>query len=133
MDNIGSRGRNTGKHYDDYWTSLINRLLELLDGAAKTEGVIVVGATNLPGNIDPALLRSGRLEKHVVIPPPDTDAMGGILVHHLGDDLAAILKSAPATASPTKPEKLAVALPKPVAPTPVPGSIAEQQKGPAHD
>jgi len=60
LDNIGSRGRNTGKHYDDYWTSLINRLLELLDGAAKTEGVIVVGATNLPDNMDPALLRSGR-------------------------------------------------------------------------
>lgn len=60
VDNIGSRARNTGRHYDDYWASLINRLLELLDGAAKTEGVIVVGATNLPVNLDPALLRSGR-------------------------------------------------------------------------
>lgn len=133
LDNIGSRGRNTGKHYDDYWTSLINRLLELLDGAAKTEGVIVVGATNLPGNIDPALLRSGRLEKHVVIPPPDTDAMLGILVHHLGGDLAAVLASAPASTSPKKAEKLAVALPGPVASAPVPGSITDEQKGPAHD
>lgn len=133
LDNIGSRGRNTGKQYDDYWTSLINRLLELLDGAAKTEGVIVVGATNLPGKIDPALLRSGRLEKHVVIPPPDTDAMVGILVHHLGDDLAAILESAPASASPEKPEKPVVTLPKPVGPAPVPRSAAEHQKGPAHD
>ncbi|MGW9232700.1 AAA family ATPase [Pseudorhizobium sp. NPDC055634] len=133
LDNIGSRGRNTGKNYDDYWTSLINRLLELLDGAAKTEGVIVVGATNLPDNIDPALLRSGRLEKHVVIPPPDTDAMVGILVHHLGDDLAAVLASAPASGSPEKPGKLAVALPELVAPAPVPRSAAEEQKGPAHD
>lgn len=133
LDNIGSRGRNTGKHYDDYWTSLINRLLELLDGAAKTEGVIVVGATNLPGNIDPALLRSGRLEKHVVIPPPDTDAMVGILVHHLGDDLAAVLASAPATTSPRNPEKLADTLPKPIPTTPLTGPLVEQQKGPAHD
>ncbi|WP_077547853.1 AAA family ATPase, partial [Pseudorhizobium flavum] len=131
LDNIGSRGRNTGKHYDDYWTSLINRLLELLDGAAKTEGVIVVGATNLPGNIDPALLRSGRLEKHVVIPPPDTDAMVGILVHHLGDDLAAILKSAPAAPSPRNAEKLADTLPNPIPTTPVTGSIAEQRSCPA--
>ncbi|MER9473544.1 AAA family ATPase [Mesorhizobium sp. M0520] len=36
------------------------RLLELLDGSSKTFGVIVVGATNNPGMIDPALLRSGR-------------------------------------------------------------------------
>lgn len=133
LDNIGSRGRNTGKQYDDYWTSLINRLLELLDGAAKTEGVIVVGATNLPGNIDPALLRSGRLEKHVVIPPPDTDAMVGILVHHLGDDLTAVLASAPATTSPRRAEKLADTLPKAVPTTPVTGSLVEEQKGPARD
>ena len=92
-----------------------------------------MGATNLPDKIDPALLRSGRLEKHVVIPPPDTDAMVGILVHHLGDDLAAVLASAPASGSPEKPGKLAVALPELVAPAPVPRSAAEEQKGPAHD
>jgi cell division protease FtsH len=43
-------------------------VLELLDGASKTEGVIVIGATNRPDKIDPAILRSGRLEKHIVIP-----------------------------------------------------------------
>ena len=46
----------------------INRALELLNGAAKTSGVIVVGATNNPDAIDRALLRSGRLETHVLIP-----------------------------------------------------------------
>jgi len=102
LDNIGSRGGGTERRYDDYWTSLVNRLLELLDGASKTEGVIVVGATNLPERIDPALLRSGRLEKHVVIPPPDTDALMGILAHHLGEDLADVLASAP-SAQPESP------------------------------
>ncbi|WP_052161747.1 ATP-binding protein [Hoeflea sp. BAL378] len=95
IDTIGSRARGTQKAHDDYWTSLITKLLELLDGALKSEGVIVVAATNLPEKIDPALVRSGRLEKHVVIPPPDADALAGILAHHLGADLAAVLSSAP--------------------------------------
>ena len=65
--------------------------MELLDGATKTEGVIVLGATNRPDKIDPALLRSGRLEKHIIIPPPDIEALIGIIAHHLGPDLDAIL------------------------------------------
>ncbi|QLF71203.1 AAA family ATPase [Peteryoungia desertarenae] len=98
IDNIGSRmgggsGRS-GKH-DDYWSSVVNRLLELLDGAAKTEGVIIVAATNLPGKIDPALLRSGRLERHIEIPKPDLKALTGILAHHLGTDLAKVIETAP--------------------------------------
>ena len=95
LDAIGSRGGGQGKRHDEYWTTVITRLLELLDGAMKTEGVIVVGATNLPGKIDPALLRSGRLERHVMIPPPDVQALAGILAHHLGSDLAAVLATAP--------------------------------------
>ncbi|MCR6499094.1 ATP-binding protein [Shinella sp. CPCC 101442] len=95
IDNIGSRSASRREQHDDYWCSLINRLLELLDGASKTDGVIVVAATNLPEKIDPALLRSGRLEKHVAIPLPDTEALAGILAHHLGDDLAGVLASTP--------------------------------------
>ncbi|PYE22957.1 ATPase family protein associated with various cellular activities (AAA) [Rhizobium sp. PP-CC-3A-592] len=97
IDNIGSRSGGRREQHDDYWRSLINRLLELLDGASKTDGVIVVGATNLADRIDPALLRSGRLEKHVVIPMPDTDAIAGIFAHHLGADLPSVLSSAPNT------------------------------------
>lgn len=92
LDGIGRRGRV--RDYDDYWTSLVNCLLELLDGAAKSCGVIVVGATNNPGSIDPALLRSGRLEKHVAIPKPDTEALIGILRHHLRGDLEKVVASA---------------------------------------
>lgn len=99
IDNIGSRFGGKRAQHDDYWRSLINRLLELLDGTAKTDGVIIVAATNLPEKIDPALLRSGRLEKHVAIPMPDTEGLVGILAHHLGADLAGVLASAP-SASP---------------------------------
>jgi hypothetical protein len=96
VDNIGSRTRAKVGQHDDYWVSLINRLLELLDGAPKTEGVVIVGATNLPEKIDPALLRSGRLETHVRIPLPDVETLTGILTHHLGNDLPGVLASAPA-------------------------------------
>ncbi|MEP2978570.1 MAG: ATP-binding protein [Lentilitoribacter sp.] len=100
IDNIGSRigsvsgGGNSGNGHknDDYWASLINRLLELLDGVAKTDGVVILGATNRPDKIDSALLRSGRLEKHIIIPPPDTEALIGIIAHHLGQDLDAIVE-----------------------------------------
>jgi hypothetical protein len=98
LDGIGSRagGGDRSRSYDDYWTSLVNRLLELLDGALKSEGVIVVAATNFPNRIDPALLRSGRLEKHIVIPMPDVDALTGILAHHLNADLDHVLATVPA-------------------------------------
>ena len=94
IDNIGSRnGGTNGSNNDDYWASLINRLLELLDGAVKTEGVIIVGATNRPEKIDVALLRSGRLENHILIPPPNTEALIGIISYHLGADFDAVLES----------------------------------------
>lgn len=94
IDNIGTRsGSNNNAQNSDYWSSLINRFLELLDGTEKTEGVLVVGATNRPKKIDPALLRSGRLEKHIVIPAPDVEALVGIIAHHLGSDLDNIVET----------------------------------------
>jgi cell division protease FtsH len=93
-DAIGSRQDNAREHAD-YWNTVIARMLELLDGAARTSGVIIVGATNRPEFIDKALTRSGRLEKHVVIPKPDVDALCGILAHHVGSDLASVLETAP--------------------------------------
>jgi hypothetical protein len=96
IDNIGSRGGGGDRPFDEYWSTLVNRLLELLDGASKTTGVIIVGATNRPEKIDAALLRSGRLEKHIIIPPPDTEALIGIIAHHLGDDLDAVVEGSDA-------------------------------------
>lgn len=109
-----------------------NRLLELLDGASKSEGIIVIGATNLPDRIDPALLRSGRLEMHVRIPMPDTEALIGILGHHLGADLEAVLSSAPAATSPRR-----LRPPKPVNGKPsvrdASSAKPHAEKGPRHD
>lgn len=93
IDAIGKR-QSADREYADYWNAVVNRALELLDGAKDHEGIIVVGATNRPGDLDPALVRSGRLERHVRIEMPDTDARVGILAHHLGDDLGSVLASA---------------------------------------
>lgn len=93
VDGIGKRG--TGHDYDDYWNAVVNKLLELLDGASKTEGVIIVGATNHPDVIDPAIRRSGRLETHIEIPLPDIDALVGILTHHLGNDYPTVVATRP--------------------------------------
>jgi len=97
FDGIGRRVDMATREYADYWNSVVNCGLEMLDGAARTSGVIVVCATNDPGAIDQALLRSGRLERQDEIPLPDTDARLAILQHHLGDDVDAISGSAPQT------------------------------------
>lgn len=97
LDGIGTR-RQRGE-WAEYTNGIINRALELLDGATRSSGVVVVAATNHPQMIDPALLRSGRLETHIAIPPPDTEALIGILRHHLNADLDAIVASAPAQAA----------------------------------
>ncbi len=68
IDGLGKRG--SSGEWSSYWDSIVNRALELLNGAAKTSGVIVVGATNNPDAIDRALLRSRRLETHIAIPRP---------------------------------------------------------------
>jgi hypothetical protein len=93
IDGLGTR--SSGKDWSEYHNSIVNRILELLDGAAKVSGVIVIGATNRPEAIDRAALRSGRLETHIVIPQPSTETLVGILEHHLGVDLDAVIASAP--------------------------------------
>lgn len=134
IDGIGSRnGARHSRDHADYWTSLVNRLLELLDGALKSEGVIVVAATNQPEKIDPALLRSGRLEKHVVIPPPDVEALAGILLHHLGADLDAVLNSRPTGVTPKRLKPPQARDATPLVKRKTPEAAAHDEKGPFHD
>ncbi len=106
IDGIGRRGQ--GKAYDDYWNTVVNKALELLDGAVRSSGIVIVGATNHPDVIDPALLRSGRLERHIRIPPPDIDALAGILRHHLGSDLQNVIATRPEPAHPGPRDRKAI-------------------------
>jgi transitional endoplasmic reticulum ATPase len=58
---------------------VVAALLTELDGAQPLRDVVVVGATNRPELIDPALLRPGRLERLIYVPPPDAGARADIL------------------------------------------------------
>ncbi len=82
VDSIGARGSND--HNDSWFRTIINAWLAFLDGAEPRTGVVVIGATNLPDRIDSALLRPGRLDRHVQIPAPTIDDLEGIVRHHAG-------------------------------------------------
>ncbi|MGH3620592.1 MAG: ATP-binding protein, partial [Sciscionella sp.] len=58
---------------------VVAALLTELDGVESLRDVVILGATNRPELLDPALLRPGRLERLVYVPPPDADARKEIL------------------------------------------------------
>ncbi|WP_312608360.1 ATP-binding protein [Agrobacterium pusense] len=91
IDGIGKR-QPAEREYADYWNTIVNKALELLDGAVKSEGLIIVGATNRPDQIDDAIKRSGRLETHIEIPMPDVATLAAIFMYHLGDDAASLVR-----------------------------------------
>ena len=68
---LGSRGRN-----DDTGVSqrIVNQFLAELDGMQTLQNVLVIGATNRADILDPAVLRPGRFDGVVFVPPPDYDA-----------------------------------------------------------
>lgn len=85
FDSFGDRRSAHDTSNYDYRRQVINGLLECLDPADGREGVVVIGATNNVGAIDPALLRPGRLERIVEIPLPDAEARKAIIHYHLPD------------------------------------------------
>ncbi|GER47159.1 cell division control protein-like protein [Striga asiatica] len=73
FDEVDSLTTRRGKEGGWVVERLLNQLLIELDGAGRRNGVYVIGATNRPDVIDPALLRSGRLGKLLYIPLPSPD------------------------------------------------------------
>ncbi|RCK63278.1 ATPase family gene 2 protein [Candida viswanathii] len=59
--------------------NVLTSLLNEIDGVEELKGVVIVGATNKPAEIDPALLRPGRLDRHIYVAPPDYEARLQIL------------------------------------------------------
>ncbi|NON62322.1 ATP-binding protein [Acidianus sp. DSM 29099] len=53
------------------WRNALTELLTQLDGIRENEDIVVVGATNRPWDLDPAIIRPGRLERLIYVPPPD--------------------------------------------------------------
>lgn len=81
IDSLGDRNQFSGEN-SHYSYQVVTGLLEALDGIDERQGVVVVGACNYPRHLDKALLRPGRLDKHVRIPLPDHAARTAILKFH---------------------------------------------------
>jgi len=78
----GVRSSNSMTGGSDVSNRVVNQLLASMDGVESLDGVIVVAATNRPEMIDPALMRSGRFERVLHVPPPDALARQAILDIH---------------------------------------------------
>ncbi|WP_144796322.1 CDC48 family AAA ATPase [Halorubrum depositum] len=77
-----SRGQEMGNNVSE---RVVNQLLTELDGLEEMGDVMVIGATNRPDMIDPALLRSGRFDRLVMIGQPDQEGREQILDIHTQD------------------------------------------------
>lgn len=88
LDAIGDRTTMRGDHAF-YEGNVIGRFLDLTTHALEQPGTIIVGATNYGHLIDNAILRSGRLEKHVHLDLPEDEERAEILAYHLNHALSA--------------------------------------------
>ncbi|MFI5906161.1 AAA family ATPase [Dactylosporangium sp. NPDC051541] len=80
LDEVDALAPTRGQATDGGTTDrVVAALLTELDGVESLRNVVVIGATNRPDLVDPALLRPGRLERLVFVPPPDADARAEIL------------------------------------------------------
>jgi len=85
IDAVGrKRGSGMGGGHDEREQTL-NQLLVEMDGFSKTEGVIVLAATNRPDILDPALLRPGRFDRQIYVHAPDAKGREEILKVHAKD------------------------------------------------
>ncbi|MDI6104860.1 AAA family ATPase [Actinoplanes sp. NEAU-A12] len=96
LDEIDALGHKRSQLQSSMRT-VVNQLLTELDGVdGGNDGVFVLAATNAPWDVDSALRRPGRLDRTVLVLPPDSAAREAILEYHLRDrpvagiDLAAV-------------------------------------------
>ena len=82
IDEIDAIAPARGMEGDRITDRLINQLLTEMDGIERNSGVIVIGATNRPDILDPALLRPGRFDRLILVPAPDEKARLEILKVH---------------------------------------------------
>ena len=103
IDAIGQRRAGSGAVVsNDEREQTLNQLLAEMDGFEPSAGVVVLGATNRPEVLDPALLRPGRFDRQVTIPLPNVFERTAILGVHVKDkklapdvDLNAVARGTP--------------------------------------
>jgi transitional endoplasmic reticulum ATPase len=83
FDEIDSIAPVRGQSFDSGVTDrIVNQLLTEMDGIVPLSNVVVLAATNRPDILDPALLRPGRFDRVIYVPPPDKEARKQILKIH---------------------------------------------------
>lgn len=84
LDEIDALATSRGHQQTKSERQMVNQFLDEIGGIQDGEDdVIVVGATNRLGDVDDAIVRTGRLEEKIEVPPPDVEARGQIFEHHL--------------------------------------------------
>lgn len=76
IDEIDMIARTRG---ENEWRGALTELLSEMDGIRENEDVIIIGATNRPWDLDPALLRAGRFDRIIYVPPPDYEGRVKVL------------------------------------------------------
>ncbi|MBN2475925.1 MAG: ATP-dependent zinc metalloprotease FtsH [Pirellulales bacterium] len=88
IDELDALGKTRGSSIvggHDEREQTLNALLVEMDGFSSNSGVIVMAATNRPETLDPALLRPGRFDRHVLVDRPDVRGREEILKVHVGN------------------------------------------------
>ncbi|MFF9014857.1 AAA family ATPase [Streptomyces sp. NPDC014870] len=85
LDELDALGAKRSRSHHSGLRNVVNQLLTELDGVdgAENEGVFVLAATNVPWDVDLALRRPGRLDRTLLVLPPDAPAREAILRYHL--------------------------------------------------
>ena len=82
IDELDSLGKARGTGYmggHDEREQTLNQLLAEMDGFRPNQGVVILAATNRPEILDPALLRPGRFDRHILVDRPDLKGRVGYL------------------------------------------------------
>ncbi|MGA4955266.1 ATP-binding protein [Streptomyces lavendulocolor] len=87
LDELDALGAKRSRSHHSGLRNVVNQLLTELDGIAadSNDGVFVLAATNVPWDVDIALRRPGRLDRTLLVLPPDAAARDAILRYHLRD------------------------------------------------
>lgn len=84
LDELDALGQKRSLTRNTAMRTTVNQLLTEMDGVTDSnEGVFILGATNQPWDIDSALRRPGRLDRTLLVLPPDEPARRAIFAHHL--------------------------------------------------